>query len=308
MDPFYENQRNQENDYMNRYNTALSKQESYTAMNDRIGKELNLPVLRENAFKMQKMVADTPQVQAQATRGYDVNQNQLDRIIAQRTSELAPAANAAASSAQFAESQLGERLRLGQAENERQLEGIRQEGRLLSDRLAREATGYSQNKQNELTLLLRKMENQQQMTLAEMARVDALAKEERDFERQKQLLTIQYQQEQSRPMTVAPGSSVYNPNTGQFTSAPVQSLFGNISGGGESKPSSSKPMSALDQYITSRGGNAGGGSSPTIASNSAGGSWAQQTLARANQVLPQNSVASANTPLAQYLRARGAMA
>lgn len=321
---FYDGQRQQESDYLNRYGQAVQGQESYTAMNDRIGKELGLGDLRKNAFNLQQMVQNVPTVQTQANRGYDVNENQLQRIIAARTSEIAPAAQAATSQAQFAEGQLGERLKLGQADNERLLQPYQMEGKVLGERLAREATGYTQERQNELSVLLQKMQDQQQLTLAEMQRVQKLADDEKSFERQKELIRLGQQndmeklaaQNRNNPITVGAGASVYDPSTGQFKQAPIQPLFGGGSGVSENKPGSGKPMSALDQFITSRGGNT---ASNTVASNSrpassSSGSFGQQFISRANQVLPNanNNIASNNTPsnspLAQYLRARGAMA
>lgn len=299
---FFENQRKQEEDYMNRYKTALGSQESLTSMNERFGKELNLPALRQNAFTMQQALKSTPQVQSEATRGYDVNANQLQRIIAQKMSELSPAAQEATSQAQFAENQLGERLRLGQADQEKAMKPFEMEAKFLGERMAREFTGYSQDKQRELDMLMAKMNQQQQLTLAEQNRAHELAMAERNFEQQKQLNQQQFQQnlqlkssssndsvgELQRAMDLErfrtdEAIRQHNATKGASTPPPLfnSNILGMLGGGmSEQKPLASKPSfanqamsqmgggSALNKFISARGGNkstgqvAGASSSP----------------------------------------------
>ncbi len=180
-----------ENDFLTRFRAAIGGQESTQAMADRISTELGLPGLRKNAFAVNQQLSDVPDVQSAATRGFDVNENQRQRIIAAKQGELAPSAVKLNTPQQFAEGQLGERLGYGLQEQTKALIPFQTEASMLSDRAAREITGYTNDKQNELTLLLDKLSSQRALTAAETARAQQLADDEADFQRQKDLLTFQ---------------------------------------------------------------------------------------------------------------------
>lgn len=85
------------------------------------------------------------------------------------------------------------KLGLTQKDQERELDPIRMRISATSDRFAREMTGYNQTKQNELTLLLNKMEEQQQLDQREWQRVQQLASEEREWQRTKEKMDIEQQ-------------------------------------------------------------------------------------------------------------------
>lgn len=181
-------QKAQEDDFLGRFRGAVAGQEPLTAMSERLGTELGLPALKQSAFDLTQTLKGIPRVQAQATRGFDVNANQLARKTAAEQAKIAPLAQEATAQAQFAQGELGDRLQLGVAEQNRQLDPfLKAELPLMSERLAREFTGYSQDRQNELTLLL----SSQQRTAEQEARVFQLAQDEREFERQKSLLSFQ---------------------------------------------------------------------------------------------------------------------
>jgi hypothetical protein len=186
----FDRQKAEENAFLNRYQGVIGGQEGLPAMAERLGGELNLPNLRESAFQLSNTLKSIPQVQTQATTGFDVNENQRKRIIAQKQSEIAPLAQEAISQQQFAEGQLGERLGYGLQEQLRQLKPLEMEAAMLSDRLGREVTGYSIDKQNELSLLLAKMQQNQELTMYEKQRAAQLADAESDFEKQKQLISF----------------------------------------------------------------------------------------------------------------------
>lgn len=76
-------------------------------------------------------------------------------------------------------------LGLESSERERALKPLEMRVSALSDRFAREITGYTQSSQNELTALLDKLENERRLEQREWERVQQLAAEEREFARQK---------------------------------------------------------------------------------------------------------------------------
>src|SRR3990167_5421570 len=55
-----------------------------------IEEELGLPGLRKTAFDTGELLRTAPQRQKQASQGFDVSQNQLERIVAEDVGKLAP--------------------------------------------------------------------------------------------------------------------------------------------------------------------------------------------------------------------------
>lgn len=180
-----------EEDFLTRFRTAIGGQESTQAMADRLSTELGLPGLRKNAFNVNQQLEAVPDVQNAATRGYDVNENQRQRIIASKQAEMAPSAIKLNAQQQFAEGQLGERLGYGVQDQNKALLPFATEASMISDRAARELTGYTNDKQNELTIYLNKLASQQALTAQETARAQQLADDEANFERQKKLISFQ---------------------------------------------------------------------------------------------------------------------
>jgi hypothetical protein len=181
----------EEKGLFDRYRDTITSQESLPAMNQRLGSELGLPGLRQNAFQLNETLRNVPQVQSQATRGFDVNANQLQRIISSQQGKIAPLAQEATRASQFAEGELGERMRLSQAEQARQLQPFEMERDLLATRLAREMTAFSQQKEQELTVLLTKFNRDNYLSDREWQRANELADAESEFDKQKQLIRLQ---------------------------------------------------------------------------------------------------------------------
>src|SRR3990167_2816476 len=75
-------------DFLNKFGNVITGQGTTAQAAQGIGEELGLPALRQNAFNMQQQVLDIPEVYKAGTRGFDVNSNQLARIVNQKTSEL----------------------------------------------------------------------------------------------------------------------------------------------------------------------------------------------------------------------------
>ena len=212
-------QQGQEQDYLKRYTGAIQGQEGMTALSERIGQELGLPQLRKNATMLQTTLENLPSTWNTATRGFDVNQNQLDRIIGQKASELTPTVNKVYNALNAGEAQLGQRLGYAQTEQAKQLMPYQTEQSLITDRFAREATGYNQDSQNELNAILQKAQMGIQLTQWETDRADRLAEQEKQYELQKQQISFQTQKQPgSNLMNV--GGQLYDPTTGQWITPP----------------------------------------------------------------------------------------
>lgn len=221
---FLAGQNAQTSDYLNRYKTALSGQESMSAMAKRLGTELNLPTLSENAYNINKTVRELPQTYNSATRGFDVNANQLSRIIGQKTSELAPALTTANEALANAQGSLNTQLGYGQADNAKALLPFQTEKELLTDRLARETTLYTRESENELNVLIEKIKSGIAVSEAEKNRANELAQKELDYKLQKQQLD-----DSARYKTVSGGGSIYDTVTGKIIdTAPKISTGGSI--------------------------------------------------------------------------------
>ena len=198
-------------DFLTKFGNVITGQGTTQGAAERIGGELGLPALRQNAFNLQQQLIDIPEVYKAGTRGFDVNANQLARIINQRSGEIAPLAQRATAQAQFGEQELGTRLGYLQNDWNRQLLPLTTEKDFLADRFAREASMYTQDNQNELNAILDKIKNGITLSEGEKNRAQQLAIAEKGYENALQLA----REKANQPYAVASGSSIYNPVTGK---------------------------------------------------------------------------------------------
>ncbi len=229
---FLAGQNAETSDFLTRFRSLLGGQESTTAMASRLGEGLNLPTLQKNAQTMQQTLADIPQTYSAATRGFDVNANQLSRIIGQKTTELAPSAQRAQDQADFAQNQVSTLLGYGQRDQDRQLIPFQTEQSLLSDRLARETTLYTQDNQHELDAIISKMNAGITLSEAEKNRAQELSIAEKNFENAKALNVQQAQLtgKDNRYITLSDGATLYDTLTGKVVSENNKNFAG--TGGG----------------------------------------------------------------------------
>jgi len=214
--------------FLNKYTTGMDTARSA------LSTELGLPELRQNtqiagqtARDVSRTMQDLPQALTATGRAASINQSRLTRGIAQRTSEMQPALEAARRAAEdtgaaqsFAETEYTKRL-------QEKAQPYQLEASMLSEGLAREMTGFTQQSQNELTVILQKLQNNQALTMAEVNRANALADSEAAFEREKEVQKAK----QSAPITLSQGETVYDPTTNKslFT-APKLTTLGEASG------------------------------------------------------------------------------
>ena len=195
-----------DSDYLKKYTDFLNSQEGASAMAGRIGGELGIPTLQANATMLRNTLTNLPSTYSKAMTGYDVNANQLSRVIGQKSSELSPMVTTAENSLQNAQSNLNTQMGYEQTDQAKQLLPYQTEKDLLTDRQARETTLYSQDNQNELNGLISKLNMGITLSEGEKNRANALAVQEASY--QNQLKLAQYQTSVTPAQTTQPNTQV----------------------------------------------------------------------------------------------------
>jgi S-adenosylmethionine synthetase len=183
---FLAGQNTQTADYLKRYTDFINSQEGASAMAGRIGGELGIPTLQANATMLRNTLTNLPSTYSKATTGYDVNANQLARIIGQKSSELAPAVTTAETSLSGAQNTLNTQMGYEQTDQAKALMPYQTEQTMLSDRMARETTLYSQDNQNELNSLIAKINAGITLSEGEKSRAQQLAIQEQSYNQAKE--------------------------------------------------------------------------------------------------------------------------
>lgn len=172
------NLQGQEQEFLNRF------KEEYPQILSGIEQNLNLPNLRQSAYDLSDTLREIPSVQTGATRGFDVNANQLARIISSEQEKIAPVAQEAVRQAQFGEEEFGR-------QSERALKPFETEIDLLKDRLSRESTGFDTDAKNRLDLLLTQIQEEGAMDREKISQATKLAElEQRSEEFKKSFVSV----------------------------------------------------------------------------------------------------------------------
>lgn len=219
--------------FLNRFTGAINSQPTSSALAQRIGDELGVPQLQGNATMLRNTLTNLPSTYSAATRGFDVNANQLSRIIGQKSSELAPAVDTAERSLSSAQNTLDRRLGYAQADNQKALLPYQSEQSLLSDRFAREASGYSDAMHSELDAIIAKMNAGITLSEGEKDRAQKLAIAEKGYQNQLDQIKQTAQStkaNQSRYITLGDGATLYDTQTGRVVSENSKNF--KASGGG----------------------------------------------------------------------------
>lgn len=220
---FLAGQNAQSNDFLNRYTGAINGQETSSALASRIGNEVGLPQLKSNALNIRNTLTNLPGTYSKATTGYDVNQNQLDRVIGTKTAALAPALDTAERSLSDAQNTVNTQMGYAQADQAKALLPYQTEQQLLTDRMARETSLYSQENQSELDALINKMNAGITLSEGEKNRAQQLAVAEMGYKQAKEAADAQAKAQASQPQTISAGQQLVDPNTGRVIySAPYK--------------------------------------------------------------------------------------
>lgn len=240
----------QEQDYLNRYSGAIGGQESMEALSKRLGDELGLPTLQQNALKLRETIRNLPTTYGKATRGFDVNQNQLDRIVGKETARLSPAMATAEEALASATGTLDKRIGFAQTDQAKALLPYQTESTLLQNRLAREATGFSEDNGRELDALISKMNAGITLSEGEKNRANALAVAEMNFNNQ---LKLQEQQQKFSTTNQTPNTQIVESGGKKYLidsgSGKIISTYGTSGGGATYKPNLNGNMSVGGQSV-----------------------------------------------------------
>jgi hypothetical protein len=161
--------------YLKKYTDFINSQEGSQAMATRIGGELGIPTLQANATMLQNTLTNLPSTYGKAMTGFDVNANQLARVIGQKSSELSPLVTTAENSLSSAQNTLNTQMGYEQTDQAKALLPYQTEQTMLNDRLARETTLYSQDNTNELNGLIAKINSGITLSEGEKNRANQLA-------------------------------------------------------------------------------------------------------------------------------------
>lgn len=188
----FEQQAKTEEDFLNRYNKAIADQPTTSDIYNRLSQEYGLDEARANtsgltqtALGLENTLSTLPSRIEGETRGFDVNANQLSRIQEERAKPLtdqlnqaAAAANRASLTEQGIAGNVATQLGLETADLAKQLQPFDVEAQMISDRAARELTGYTAQLQNETNQLIAKLNTQGQLDQIEAQRLADLAIQE----------------------------------------------------------------------------------------------------------------------------------
>ena len=212
----------EERDLFGRFKTAFEGQETLSAISRRLGEELGLPSLRQATSNRISAVEDVPQSVRELGAQFAISAPRQQQRIAKMLGELAPQATKAQRLQTEQEQILSSRLGLEAADRERALLPFEKEFEMLSDRIAREMSGFNVASQNVLNTLLARLSTEGTLAAQELKAANDLA-----------LLEEQYllEKENQRQVITADGRVlIVNPITGETIADVGASSTGSGSG------------------------------------------------------------------------------
>lgn len=237
------NQKNEQQGLFGQYQQRISAQPNLTSVFRQAQEERGLPQLQGaiNLFQGQigdvKGLLDRLGENTQArTSGTNANQAYLDRLRASEGGQLNTQLGRLGAGLEpvvqaygLASQDIGKYLELTQAQQQKELSPLELQINSLNDRFTREITGFSKNKEDELSVLLDKIQRERTLADREWQRAQQLAAEEREFQRQRN--------------TNAQQASYLNSQSGlgNFSQGTVQSRQG---GGFNFQDAGGRPISA----------------------------------------------------------------
>ena len=184
-------QRARESDFLTRFKTSIP--EARTA----IESELGLPGLRTNALQagetarnVQGQFGAIAPTQQTIAKQVGISAPRLQQRISSKTAELAPALSAAASGLSGANDALALGTQTYGTRMGETLKPLETEAGMLSDSLAREFTGFTQNLQSELSMSLERIKQTGARDVAEIQKATKLAEMEQDYLNKRELVKL----------------------------------------------------------------------------------------------------------------------
>jgi len=199
-------QRAEQEGLFRKYETMIGGQEKLGTAYSRLKEEAGLPEIRQQIdifkgqiYKIKDLIDRLDEDISARTRGTFTTEAQRRRQIAAEQEPLqtqlgrlgtavTPFLEREAAGMQ----EVGTRLGLLQQQQAKELQPIEARINTISDRFAREITGFTQAKETELDILIDKVQRHRELQDREWQRIQDLAREEREFARQKQLAAIEH--------------------------------------------------------------------------------------------------------------------
>lgn len=186
------------------YETLRGNQEQLPGMYGRLKTELGIPELQGTFQQVQGEIYNVKnlldhldediQSRALGTFTSDAQRRRISAaegdVLRTNLGRLGTGLEPIAQALTGAQGELSAQLQLGIQQQERELEPIKLRINAISDRFAREITGFTSNKQTTLDALVDKIERDRQLSDREWELAQQLAAEERDFSRKKELARI----------------------------------------------------------------------------------------------------------------------
>lgn len=200
-----ERQKGEEEGLFKTFETKRAGQEALPTLYKRLQEEEDIPGLvktvstvKGEIFKTKELIDRLAEDIVTRTTGFLVTdagrrrqeaaeRTPLSTTLARLATGLEPTVEALTS----ARGEVGTRLELTAQQQERELEPTRIRIAAIGERFAREMTGFTQDKQNELTLLLAKLQRDQALEDRDWQKVNDLSKEEREWTRTKEQIQLQ---------------------------------------------------------------------------------------------------------------------
>lgn len=197
------NKQNQKQDALfGQYSTAVKAQPTLASVLGQAQQDRGLGELQGNIDLFQGQVADVKGLMdrlnentSQRTAGTGANQAYLDRLRAAEGGQLntqlgrlGAGLEPVVKAYDLASQDVGQLLSATSQDQAKALSPMEMQINSLGDRFAREITGFTQNKQNELDVLMDKLNRDRQLADREWAKAQQLASEERAYARQRQVL------------------------------------------------------------------------------------------------------------------------
>lgn len=201
-------QKSEQTGLFDSYKQQINSQPKLTDVFAKAQQDRGLGALQENIGLFQGQIGNVKSLidrlgenTAQRTSGTQANQAYLDRMRAVEGGQLNTQLGRLGAGLEpvvqaygLASQDVGQLLELTKAQQAKELQPIEMQVSSLGDRFAREITGYTQNSQNELNVLLDKIQRDREISDREWQRAQQLAGEEREFQRQRAYLSAQNNQ------------------------------------------------------------------------------------------------------------------
>jgi hypothetical protein len=189
----------QDRNDVNAYNTKF--QNTFDTANNAINEKYQIPNQVAALGALKTRINDLTFNSGNTGQGGYSSNDQVDRAISQN---YLPNYNNAISNLGTSETAANNELNTA-------LTPVINEGNTLESRLAREMTGFTQEQQDQLSVLLQKMQGNQALTQQERAQANTLAAQEDDYQHQLELLKAKG----SDYVTVGAGQNLVDPSTGK---------------------------------------------------------------------------------------------